>query len=85
MLRYRLKCSIVGIERSSKGMQLIQIGSGEILLLPDGDREQGLMEIVFHGRNVSVFVQDVVERGVRIDVKAVVGATSFPLRKLEAC
>jgi hypothetical protein len=72
MARYRLRSPIIGVQRSSSGMRLIEIGAGEILIVPGTDQTGGLVEIVHRGKNVSVFIQDVADRGEcieRIDVK----------------
>jgi hypothetical protein len=64
---YRLKSAIVGVEHSPTGMHITHIASGAILHIPDTDRESGMIEIVYQGRNVSVFLQDVRERAERLD------------------
>ena len=65
--RYRLKSGIAGVEHSSTGMHLTHILSGAILEIPDTERESGMIEIVYGGRNVSVFLPDVRERAERVD------------------
>jgi hypothetical protein len=64
---YRLKSAIVGVERSSTGMHITNIPCGSVLALPDTDKETGMVEIVFEGRNVSVFLEDIRERGEHVD------------------
>jgi hypothetical protein len=64
---YRLKSAIVGVERSAAGMHITNIPSGWVLTLPDTDKETGMIEIVFEARNVSVFLEDIRERGERVD------------------
>jgi hypothetical protein len=80
MARYRLGSPIIAVELSSSGMRLIQIGAGEILIVPDPEQGRSLVEIVYHGRNVSVFIQDVMDRGEcieHVEVKAAAGAVSI--------
>jgi hypothetical protein len=48
-------------------MHITNIPSGSVLTVPDTDKETGMVEIVFEGRNVSVFLEDVRERGERVD------------------
>jgi hypothetical protein len=67
MAWYRLSASIAGVEQSAKGLHIIQISAGEVLNLPELDKESGLVELVFHGHNVSVFAQDLRVRSSRID------------------
>jgi hypothetical protein len=64
---YGLKSGVVGVERSASGMHITNIVTGTILQIPDTDREVGMIEIVYQGRNVSVFLQDVRERSERAD------------------
>ncbi len=67
MVGYRLKSAIVGVEHSAAGMHVTHIASGTIVTIPDTDRESGMIEIVYEGRNVSVFLQDLTERSERLD------------------
>lgn len=69
MFSYRLKSAIVGVERSSTGMRVTNIARGTVLTLPDtdNDKESGMIEIVCQGRYVSVFLEDIRERGERVD------------------
>jgi hypothetical protein len=62
MMRYRLRAPLVGIEHSAIGMLIKRIDSGEILNIPETDREDGLMEIVYKGRNVVIVIEDLRER-----------------------
>lgn len=55
---YRVISPIVCVEQSSTGMQIAQIATGEFLSVPALDGETGSVEIVYRGRNVSVFIQD---------------------------
>lgn len=80
MARYRLRLPIVGVERSSAGMRLVQIGAGEILIVPDTDQDRGLAVIAYQGMNVNVFIPDVTDRGdliERIDVKPTASVVSI--------
>lgn len=80
MARYRLRSPIIGVVRSSAGMRLIQIGTGEILIVPDADQDRGLIEVVYRGRNVNVFTQDVMDRGElleRIETKPAASVVSI--------
>ena len=67
MFSYRLKSAMVGVERSSTGMQITNLASGTVLTIPDIGRVSGTIEIVYRGRYVSVFLEDVRERGERVD------------------
>ena len=69
MIRYTLNHAIVGVQRSPAGMRIIQIASGEVLDLPELEKNTGLVDIVHGGRNTSVSVKDVVEHGELIDRK----------------
>jgi hypothetical protein len=64
---YRLKSAIVGVERRSTGMRITNIAIGTVLSIPDIDRDSGMIEIVNQGRYVSVFLEDIRERGERVD------------------
>jgi hypothetical protein len=75
MPSYRLSASIAGVERSSSGLHIIQIAAGEVLTLPKIDRESGLIDLVFQGRNIAVFAQDLRVRTSPIDE---------PTRRLDA-
>lgn len=79
MAQYLLKSPIIGVERSSSGMRLTHIGTGEIVSIPD-DEEDGLVELVLRGKNVCVFVQDVADRGERIETKPAAGVVSIRRR-----
>lgn len=67
MVSYRLKSAIVAVERSATWMHITHIASGTIITIPDTDKESGMIEIVYEGRNVSVFLHDVIERSERVD------------------
>ena len=60
---YRLKSAIVGVERSTKGMLTARIASGSVLNLPDTEKTSGMVEVVYENRYISVFIEDVCERG----------------------
>jgi hypothetical protein len=64
---YRLKSAIVGVERSAKGMLTARIASGSVLNLPDTEQTRGMVEVVYEHRYISVFIEDVCERGERVD------------------
>jgi hypothetical protein len=66
MPSYKLSASIAGVEQSDTGMHIIQIAAGEILTFPDLEKESGLIDLVFHGRSVAVFAQDLRMRSSRI-------------------
>lgn len=67
MFSYRLKSAIVGVERCSTGRRITNIAIGTVLSIPDTDRDSGMIEIVNQGRYVSVFLEDIRERGERVD------------------
>ena len=67
MFSYRLKSAVVGVERSVAGMRMTNIERGSVITLPDTDKDSGMIEIVCQGRYVSVFLEDVRERGERVD------------------
>jgi hypothetical protein len=67
MPSYRLSASIAGVEHSSTGLHIIQIAAGEVIDFPEIERESGLVDLVFHGHNVTVFAQDLRLRSNRID------------------
>jgi len=67
MPSYRLSASIAGVEHSSTGLHIIQIAAGEVISFPEIERESGLVDLVFHGRNIMVFAQDLRLRSNRID------------------
>jgi hypothetical protein len=67
MPSYRLSDSIAGVEQSSTGMHIVQIAAGEVIRFPEIERESGLVNLVFHGRNVTAFAQDLRLRSNRID------------------
>jgi hypothetical protein len=67
VFNYRLKLAIVGVERSSTGMRITNIARCTVLTIPDTDKETGMIEIVYDGRNLSVFLEDVKERGERVE------------------
>jgi hypothetical protein len=48
-------------------MNITNIATGTVLTIPDTDKESGMIEIVYQGRNLSVFLEDVKERGERVD------------------
>jgi hypothetical protein len=58
MVLYRLKSSIVGVERSATGMSIARIAAGEVLTTPDIGDATGMVEIVYQGRNIAVHVED---------------------------
>jgi hypothetical protein len=66
---YRLKAAIVGVERCSTGMRITNIERGTVLTIPDTDKESGMIEIVYQGRYVSVFLEDVRERSERVEAR----------------
>ncbi len=70
MPSYKLSASIAGVEQSATGLHIIQIAAGEVLSLPELKKESGLIDLVFHGRNVAVFAQDLRLRSNRIDESA---------------
>ena len=70
MLTYRLKSAIVAIERSKHGMLITNVPHGSVLTLPDPNQQSGMIEVVWQGRYVSIFVQDVRERGEYVDAKS---------------
>jgi hypothetical protein len=55
---YKLKTPIIGVERTSVGMQVTPIPAGEVLNVPDTRKKSGLVEIDFHGRNLGVYIED---------------------------
>ncbi len=67
MPSYRLSASIAGVEHSSTGMRIVQIAAGEVISFPEIERESGLVDLVFHGHNVTVFAQDLRLRSNRVD------------------
>ena len=67
---YRLKSAIVGVERSTKGMLTARIASGSVLNLPDTEKTSGMVEVVYENRYISVFIEDVCERGERVDQRS---------------
>ena len=67
VMRYRLRLPILGVDRSPAGMHITHISSGEILSVPETDKKQGLVETIYQGRNVAVFIQDLNERAERVD------------------
>jgi len=67
MAGYCVKSAIVGVEHSAGGMHITHIASGTILVIADTDRESGMIETVYEGRNISVFLQDLRERAERVD------------------
>ena len=72
MVSYRLKSAIVGVERSSTGMRITNIAKGTVLTLPDtgNDKESGMIEIVYDCRYISVFLEDIRERGERVEARS---------------
>jgi tRNA U54 and U55 pseudouridine synthase Pus10 len=71
MVRYRLRAPLVGVEHSSVGMLIKRIESGEILSIPETGREDGLIEIVYKGRNVVIVIEDLRERAECLDARLV--------------
>ena len=71
MFSYRLKSAIVGVERASTGMRITNIAKGTVLTLPDtgNDKESGMIEIVYDCRYISVFLEDIRERGERVEAR----------------
>jgi hypothetical protein len=67
---YRLKSAIVGVERSTQGMLTARIASGSVLNLPDTEKTSGMVEVVYENRYISVFIEDVCERGERMDQRS---------------
>ena len=50
------------------------------MIVPDTDQHRGLIEIMYRGRTVTVFIQDVMVRGdmiERIEVKPAAGEVSI--------
>jgi hypothetical protein len=68
MASYRLHASIAGVEHSATGMHIIQIAAGEVVNFAELEKESGLIDLVFRGRSVTVFAQDLRVRGSRIDL-----------------
>jgi hypothetical protein len=68
MPRYRLTSPIVAIDRAGKGMRIRQIACGEILAVPDIDKKSGLTDIVWRGRGVTVFIEDLRKRTERVEI-----------------
>ena len=66
MPTYRLRSAIMAVVRSRDGMRIDQISRGALLEIPDTERN-GIIEIVYDGRSMSVFLQDVRERGERVE------------------
>jgi hypothetical protein len=62
---YRLRSAIMAVARSRVGMQIDQIPKGALLEIPDTERN-GMIEIIYDGRSMLVFLQDVRERGERV-------------------
>jgi hypothetical protein len=67
MSMYRLSASIAGVEQSPTGLHIIQINAGELIALPEINKESGLVDLEFHGHNVSVFAQDLRARITRVE------------------
>ena len=67
MDRMRLRCPIVGVLHSPTGIDMMQIPSGEVLLIPVTDKEKGLVQIVHRGRTVAILLQDLHEKSERIN------------------
>jgi hypothetical protein len=82
MSTYQLKVPIVGVVRSISGMVITQFAPGEILTVPDGVQEKGMVEILHQGRIVSVFIEDLLERAESLEAKTNV-RSQFSRR--EAC
>ncbi len=58
MLCYRLKSRIPAVEYLSTGNRITQLSAGQILSIPDTDKECGLVQTVCQGRNIAVFIED---------------------------
>jgi hypothetical protein len=67
MSLYRLSASIAGVEQLPTGLHIIQINAGELISFPEIEKDSGLVDLEFHGHNVSVFAQDLRARTSRIE------------------
>jgi len=67
VLSYRLKSAIVGVESCSTGMRVTNIERGTVLTIPDTANETGMVEIVYDSRYISVYLEDIRERGERVN------------------
>jgi hypothetical protein len=64
----QLTSAIVGVEHSPSGERIIVIDAGVVLSRPQTkDRDRGFIDIVYDGRSVAVFLQDLNERAVPFD------------------
>ena len=65
VVTYRINSPIVGVEQSSTRMLIIPIAAGTMLRVPDV--ETGSVQVAYQGREVSVFVRDLLTRGERVE------------------
>ena len=66
MAIYLLKAPIIAVEHSATGMLIVRIAAGNRLTVADTGPESGLIEIMYGGRRVSVFMEDLRERAERV-------------------
>jgi hypothetical protein len=64
---YRLKSPIVGVAHSATGIQITQIGTGVILDMDEKAGRGGMVETVYQGRMVEVFLDDLLQRAEVVD------------------
>ena len=68
MPSYRLKSPIVGVAHSPTGIHITQIDTGVVL---DMEKEKpgrtGMVEMVYQGRMVEVFLEDLLQRAELVD------------------
>lgn len=57
----------MGVEHSATGMQIAHIAPGAILNVTETERQTGLIDTVYDGRTVAVFLQDLRERAEPVD------------------
>ena len=67
MQTYKLHQEMVGVSRFADGhMQIVTLPAGVVLDVAKIKLQSGLVDATWEGQNVSVFVQDLKERGTLI-------------------
>jgi hypothetical protein len=65
---FRLREAIVAVRPSSEGNLTITIPHGAVLRLLGEPQKSGLVEVLWNGRRIAVFLRDINSRGEVIEV-----------------
>lgn len=73
MSKYQLKSPTMAVERGGTDgrMQFVTVPAGSLVQITGDPQRSGLVDVVFKGRIVAMFLRDIEDRGERILARAV--------------